>query len=142
MPASSSTSHSSHDVNEPGKVLSQRALNRALLGRQMLLSRGKMSAADAITHLVGMQAQAPNAPYVGLWSRLENFRADELGQLIIQRAAVRTHLMRHTIHLVTARDCLTLRPLLQPVIVRSFSASPFKRNLAGVDIEAVAAVGR
>lgn len=128
--------------DEAGEVLSKRALNRALLARQMLLVRSEMPAAAAIEHLVGMQAQAPNAPYVGLWSRLAGFRAAELAQLISQRAAVRTHLMRHTIHLVTARDCLIMRPLLQPVIARSFSSSPFKRNLAGVDIEAVGKVGR
>ncbi len=36
-----------------------------------------MSALDAVEHLVGMQAQAPFAPYQGLWSRLDGFTADE-----------------------------------------------------------------
>lgn len=100
----------------------------------MLLERRSLSAADAIEHLVGMQAQAPDAPYVGLWTRLENFRHDELSRAVAERRAVRTHLMRVTIHLVTARDCCLLRPLFNPIMERGFVGSPFSKKIAGVDL--------
>jgi hypothetical protein len=100
-------------------VLSPRELNRATLERQMLLRRRELPALDAIEHLVGMQAQAPSPPYVGLWTRLEGFRPDELGRLITERRAVRIALMRNTVHLVSAQDCLALRPLMQPVLNRT-----------------------
>ena len=95
-------------------MLSLRALNRATLARQLLLQRSQMSALEAIEHLVGMQAQAPFAPYYGLWSRLDGFTGDELSGLLTSREAVRIVLMRGTIHLVTAKDCHRLRPLVQP----------------------------
>ena len=116
-------------------VLSQRSLNRALLARQDLLVRRKASAADEIEHLVGMQAQVPNSPYVGLWTRLAGFKPNQLADLITQRRAVRLGIMRNTIHLVTARDCVALRPLFSPVLERGLRASPFGRNLVGMDMQ-------
>lgn len=101
------------------ELLSERALNRALLARQLLLHRSSEPATAAIEHLVGMQAQAPNAPYIGLWTRLDGFRIEDLAEAITGREAVRATLMRGTIHLVTARDCRTLRPLMQPLLDRA-----------------------
>jgi hypothetical protein len=123
-------------------VLSQRALNRALLARQHLLQRRKASAADEIEHLVGMQAQIPNAPYVGLWTRLEGFQPNELADLINKRGAVRLGLMRNTIHLVTARDCLAQRSLFDSFFERTLKTTHFGRNLVGIDISAVLAQAR
>lgn len=122
-------------------MLGPRALNRALLERQFLLRREDLSAGEALELLVGMAAQTPNAPYVGLWTRLVDFHPDDLGELITARKVVRIALMRWTLHTVTARDCLALRPVLQPVMERRLRAS-FGRHLEGVDLARLADVGR
>ena len=105
-------------------------LNRATLARQLLLERADCNAEQALQHLVGMQSQAPLAPYVGLWTRVVDFRADELSALMIERRAVRASLMRATIHLVTAADFLDLWPVLEPVSQRGlWTGSPFGRRV-------------
>lgn len=114
-------------------TLTPRALNRALLARQMLLRRAAITPADALTHLVGLQAQAPNDPYVALWSRLEDFDPRALSGLLENRTAVRGALMRGTLHLATADDALALRPLVQGSIERLLAAVAYGRATADVD---------
>ncbi|PBC75709.1 winged helix DNA-binding protein [Streptomyces sp. TLI_235] len=114
--------------------LTARALGRALLARQHLLQRSTLDAAAMVRHLVGLQAQAaPEPPYLGLHSRLEGFAPEQLTALLEDRGAVRIALQRGTIHLVTAEDCLTLRPLLQPVLDRGLRTTYAKR-LPGLDL--------
>jgi len=127
---------------KPVDVLSPRALNRALLARQMLLERAEMSAAEAVEHLVGMQAQVPSDPYYGLWSRLKDFDPEELSGLIEKRKAVRIGVMRGTIHLLTARDALALRPLVQPIFDRILFSNAESKSIRGIDLTEFTAAGR
>src|ERR1044072_9553073 len=90
-------------------VLDTRALNRAALARQLLLDRADLSAHDAVAHVCGLQAQEPQEPFAGLWSRVRGFDAAELSGLLTGRRVVRTHLMRRTVHLLTADDALAWR---------------------------------
>jgi Winged helix DNA-binding domain len=113
--------------------LSLPALNRATLARQLLLRRHPGPALRAVRHLAGMQAQAPLAPHVGLWTRLADFSPGELDRLLTERSVVRAHLMRNTVHLVTAADFLAFRPLFQTMTERALAAN-FGRDLAGVDL--------
>jgi DNA glycosylase AlkZ-like len=122
-------------------VLSQRALNRALLARQGLLERGAGGALAAVEQLVALQAQVPAHPFVALWSRLDGFAAAELDALLESRAVVRTHALRSTIHLVSARDAPALLPHGLGVTARAFK-SPFTPRLAGADAAEIAAAGR
>ena len=98
------------------ETLDTRALNRALLARQLLLERSPLDVPAALELLVGLQAQAPQTPYPALWSRLDPFDPSMLSDLIAERAVVRVVLMRGTIHAVTAGDALRIRPVVQPVL--------------------------
>ena len=123
-------------------VLDRRALNRALLARQLLLERVSMDVRDAVAHLVGLQGQEPLQPYYGLWSRLVDFQPESLAELLLQRAVVRAPLMRTTVHLVTAEDALAIYPLVRPVLTRTLRSTPFGKGTAGVDLDALCAHGR
>lgn len=124
-------------------VLDRRALNRALLARQLLLRREPGTALATIERLAGMQAQDPKPPYVGLWTRLDGFRPKELADLILSRDAVRIAVMRNTVHLVSATDCLWFRPLVQPIFDRSLRLNSVGRpRVSEVPVDAVAAAGR
>ncbi|GAA0595143.1 winged helix DNA-binding domain-containing protein [Actinomadura livida] len=121
-------------------VLDDRALNRAALARQLLLDRSDLPASDAVAHLCGLQAQEPQEPFVGLWSRLRAFDPAELSDLLTGRRVVRTHLMRRTVHLVTADDVLAWRAR-HTAMLRQKALGVYRRDLDGVDLDELAAAG-
>jgi hypothetical protein len=127
----------------PVDVLTDRALGRATLARQLLLERVSVDPVAAVEGLVGLQAQVPHDPYLALWSRLDPFDPHEVGRRLEDRSLVRIVVMRGTIHLVTAGDALVLRPLVQPVLDAELARhAEFAPQLAGLDLTPALAFGR
>ncbi|MFI6850716.1 winged helix DNA-binding domain-containing protein [Streptomyces sp. NPDC050416] len=122
-------------------VLDARALNRATLARQLLLDRADPPVLDAVAHLCGLQAQEPQEPFIGLWSRLRAFDPAVLSELLTGRRVVRTHLMRRTVHLVTADDLVAWRAR-HDAMLRQRVLGVYRRELEGVDLGELAAAGR
>jgi hypothetical protein len=120
--------------------LTLRDLNRALLARQWLLAREKAGVVAAVRQLVGLQAQWPAPPYVGLWTRLAQFDRADLAREIERRTLVRAPLLRGTLHLAAADDFLRFRPVLQPVLAAGFAG--LGERTKGIDPAALAAEAR
>ncbi|MFF2849789.1 winged helix DNA-binding domain-containing protein [Streptomyces sp. NPDC058001] len=121
-------------------VLDRRALNRATLARQFLLDRADVPVIDAVAHLCGLQAQEPQEPFIGLRSRLRAFDPADLSELLTGRRVVRTHLMRRTVHLLTADDALAWRARHEAML-RQRVVGTYRRELEGVDFDALGAAG-
>jgi hypothetical protein len=86
------------------RILTQRELNRALLARQLLLERTRLTLPRVVERLGGIQNQyAPNA-YVRLWSCVEDLRRGDVTRALERRSLVQGTLVRATIHLVSRRD--------------------------------------
>jgi Winged helix DNA-binding domain len=118
------------------RILKLRELNRATLARQMLLERETIAVPSAIERLVGLQAQLASAPYVGLWTRLRDFKREDLAGEIDNRKVVKATMMRATLHLSTAKDYLRFRTALQPLLIGAASAIA-KRRSGDFDLDKV-----
>ncbi|MDQ3690933.1 MAG: winged helix DNA-binding domain-containing protein [Chloroflexota bacterium] len=84
--------------------LTARRLNRATLGRQLLLERKTMGAVDAVRRVCALQAQSAASPYIALWNRITSFDPAELDVAFAAHRIVKATLMRITLHAVTAED--------------------------------------
>ena len=87
-------------------TITARELNRATLGRQLLLERGALGVEDAVRRVVAIQAQQPASPYLALWNRLADFDPGDLDAAFASRRLVKATLMRFTLHIVHASDYL------------------------------------
>ena len=85
-------------------MLTQAELNRALLARQLLLERRRLSLPRAVEQIGCLQNQYAPSGYVGLWTRVAGFERDALTRALERRALVQATLMRNTIHVVSRAD--------------------------------------
>lgn len=122
-------------------VLTLQELNRATLARQMLLKRAPVPVLEAVGRLAGLQAQVPNLPYIGLWTRLQGFQRNDLTRLMEEREVVRAAMVRSTLHLVTAGDHQRFRQMLQPALARALGAF-FGKRAKELDVEKLVEVAR
>jgi Winged helix DNA-binding domain len=109
-------------------ILKPRDLNRTTLARQMLLEREPLPVPAAIERLAGLQAQLPLPPYVGLWSRLRDFKRESLSVPIESRQVIKATLMRATLHLFTAADYVRFRATIQQVLDEAGAAIVKRRG--------------
>ena len=118
----------------PDPVLTRRRLNRALLARQLLIERSRLSLTDALETVGGLQTQYAPAGYVGSWSRLEDFRRAALTEALENRSVIQATVMRATIHMVSASDywpfALATRPSREQWYLRAAAT-----QLEGVDMD-------
>jgi hypothetical protein len=119
-------------------ILSQRALNRALLGRQLLLERATVPIPTALEQVGGLQTQYAPAGYVGLWSRLDGFERPMPTRALERREVIQATMMRATIHMVSASDYWPMT-VGQRRIRREWFANVARREIENVDMEAAAA---
>lgn len=115
------------------ETLSGRALNRALLARQMLLRREAVKLVPAIERIGGIQAQLARPPFIGLWSRLDRFSRADLIRAAEKKDVVRGTMMRATLHLMSRKQFIAFRPVLQPMLARVM-AGVLRDRSSGIDL--------
>jgi hypothetical protein len=102
-----------------GVKITARELNRATLGRQLLLEREPLNVLDGVRRVVALQAQHAASPYLALWNRLSGFSPADLDTAFTGREVVKATLMRITLHAVHADDYQVFREAMQPTLYAS-----------------------
>ncbi|HEY8679625.1 MAG TPA: winged helix DNA-binding domain-containing protein [Candidatus Dormibacteraeota bacterium] len=127
-------------MKEPRPQVSLRELNRWTLARQLLLERADLDPVTAIERLAGLQAQWPRSPYLALWSRLRDFRAETLESALVEGRVVKSNLMRVTLHLVSAAEFHLYRAAIETETQSGWSGSAAAagESLAAIRAELIA----
>ncbi|MGW6058116.1 winged helix DNA-binding domain-containing protein [Streptomyces sp. NPDC055189] len=119
-------------------TITERALNRATLSRQLLLQRQPLTVQVGVRRVVALQAQQPASPYLALWNRLTGFAPDDLEAAFTGGSVVKATLMRITLHAVHAEDYPAFRAAMQPTLYASRLGSRFAAaGLSPADAEAL-----
>ena len=83
-----------------------------------------------------MQAQYSPSPYIGLWSRVRDFKREELEAALAAQLVYKATLMRGTLHLVSARQFDLFR-LASRFPRHVWTAGPTQLAERGIDVEAL-----
>lgn len=119
-------------------TVTARGLNRATLGRQLLLGRETIGAAEAVRRIVAIQGQQAASPYLGLWNRLEGFDPAELDAAFASRQVVKATLMRFTLHVVHQDDRAAMHSAMQPSLRTRIGVARYtETGLTRADADAV-----
>ncbi|HEY0487007.1 MAG TPA: winged helix DNA-binding domain-containing protein [Mycobacteriales bacterium] len=121
-------------------MLTLRELNRATLARQLLLDRASVGVTEAVARLGGVQAQEPHPPYLGLWTRVDGFRREDLTAALRRREVVRVTWIRGTLHLVARDDYVAWRQASQPVLTEGLRV--LGKRAEGLDVPALLTTAR
>jgi hypothetical protein len=123
------------------RVLTARELNRALLARQLLLERSDLPVAGAIEQVGGLQTQYSPSGYIGLWSRVRDFRRESLTESLEDRSVIQATMMRATIHMASAADYPLMAAATRAARAEWWLRT-MRKELDGMDMTAVAAATR
>ena len=119
--------------------LTARQLNRATLGRQLLLGRERLDVVDAVHRVVALQAQEPASPYIALWNRLRDFDPADLDRAFVDHEVVKATLMRITMHAVAAADYAAFHEAMQTTL-RAARLNDRRFRAEGISVEDVEAL--
>jgi hypothetical protein len=120
-------------------TLTARQLNRATLGRQLLLRREPLDVVEAVRRIVAIQAQEAASPYIALWNRIAGFEPADLDAAFADRAVVKASLIRLTLHAVHAADYPPLHGAMQSSLraSRLFDRRYTTSGLSTADVDAL-----
>lgn len=84
----------------------------------MLLARSRTSVLDATQQLLALQAQIARPAFVGLWSRIDRLKREDVVNALVDKRLVRGTSLRGTLHVMTASDFVRFRSTLQTALDR------------------------